>query len=266
MSSSAGESPSVAIACPQGRPANLDGETAIVVVDVIRATTTAITAVAAGHGVFPVCSTSAALRTAAALVEPILAGEIDGIQLLGFDLHNSPSQMLTLASSSRPIVLLSSSGTRLMLEASRHSRTYVCCLRNVTAQADCLAALYCNVLIVGVDRHGEFRDEDRLCAARIAMRLLEHGYRALDSTTMDLIARFGAAADHLIARGRSACYLRETGQDEDLVFILDHIDDLDIVLRVCERASDPPGIHLLSDPTHLRALQSPRQIRPACPV
>ncbi len=236
MSSYAGSSPAVTIACSQGHPPKLDGETAVVVIDVIRATTTAVTAAAAGHRVFPVCSPGAALRTAAGLAAPILAGEIDGIQPLGFDLHNSPSQMLMLASSSRQIVLLSSSGTRLMREAAHRSPTYVCCLRNVTAQADDLAALYCNVLIVGVDRHGEFRDEDRLCAARIATRLLEHGYRVLDSPTRDTIARFGTASDHLIARGRSACYLRETGQDEDLDFVLDHIDDLDVVLRVCELA------------------------------
>ena len=239
MSWRAGSSPTVAIACLPERPSKLDGETAIVVVDVIRATTTAITAAVAGHRIFPVCSPSAALRAAAGLVEPILAGEIDGIQPLGFDLHNSPSQVLKLASSIRPIVLLSSSGTRLMLEAWHNSPTYVCCLRNVTAQADHLAALYCNVLIVGVDRHGEFREEDQLCAARIAMRLLEHGYRVLDSPTMDLIVRLGSAPDHLMVRGRSACYLRETGQDEDLVFVLDHIDDLDVVLRVCERAIPP---------------------------
>jgi 2-phosphosulfolactate phosphatase len=239
VSSSARSSPAVAIACPHGRPPKLYGETAIVVIDVIRAATTVITAAAAGHRIFPVCSPSAALRTAAGLAAPILAGEIDGIQPLGFDLHNSPSQTLMLASSSRPIVLLSSSGTRLMLEAVHHRPTYVCCLRNVTAQADHLAGLYCNVLIVGVDRHGEFREEDRLCAGRIAMRLLEHGYQVLDSPTQDMIAQFGAAPDHLIVRSRSACYLRETGQDEDLVFVLDHIDDLDFVLRVCKRAIPP---------------------------
>jgi 2-phosphosulfolactate phosphatase len=239
MSSYAGSSPVVAIACAQGRPPRLDGETAVVVIDVIRAATTAITAAAAGHRVFPVHSPSDALRTAAGLDEPILAGEIDGIQPLGFDLHNSPSQMLMLAPSSRPIVLLSSSGTKLMRQASHHRPTYVCCLRNATAQADHLAGLYCNVLIVGVDRHGEFREEDRLCAARIATRLLEHGYRVLDSPTQDTILQFGAAPDHLIVRGRSACYLRETGQGEDLVFVLDHIDDLDVVLRVCDRAAPP---------------------------
>ena len=236
MSSYAGASPAVAIACSPRRPPKLEGETAVVVIDVIRATTTAITAAAAGHRVFPVCSASAALRTAAGLAAPILAGEIDGIQPLGFDLHNSPSQMLMLASSGRPIVLLSSSGTRRMREAAHRSPTYACCLRNVTAQADHLAALYCNVLIVGVDTHGEFRDEDRLCAARIATRLLEHGYRVLDGQTRDTIARFGTAPDHMVVRGRSARYLRETGQDEDLAFVLDHIDDLDVVLRVCDPA------------------------------
>lgn len=240
MSRTTNSSPAVAIACSHGHRPRFYGETATVVVDVIRSTTTAITAAAAGHRVFPVCSIAAAQRAAARLVAPILAGEIHGVQPHGFDLQNSPSQVVALSPSIRPVVLLSSSGTRLMLEAARRvPAAYATCLRNATAQAEHLAATGCNVLIVGADRYGELRPEDRLCAARIATRLLDHGYRALDRLTRGVIAQFGAAPDRVLVRSRSANYLRETGQDEDLAFILDHVEDLDLVLRIYERASLP---------------------------
>ncbi len=241
MNSNINSSPVVAIACSSGHLPGFYGETATVVVDVIRATTTAITATAGGHRVFPVCSVAAAQQAAATLVAPILLGEIHGVQPSGFDLQNSPSQVEALPPSIRPVVLLSSSGTRLMLEAAcRGSTAYATCLRNATAQAEHLAATGCNVLIVGVDRYGELRPEDRLCAARIATRLLDHGYRPLDRLTAGVIAQFGGAApDRVLLHSRSAGYLRETGQKEDLVFILDHVEDLDLVLRVHERASIP---------------------------
>lgn len=233
-------SPTVAIACSHRHLPRLDGETASVVVDVIRSTTTAVTAAAAGRCVVPVHSVAAAQRAMARLVAPILAGETHGVKPHGFDLQNSPSQVAALLPSIRPVVLLSSSGTGLMLEAARRdSGTYATCLRNATAQAEHLAATGRNVLILGVDRYGELRPEDRLCAARIATRLLEHGYRPIDRLTRGVIAQFGTAPDHVLLRSRSANYLRETGQEEDLAFILDHVEDLELVLRIHERTRLP---------------------------
>jgi 2-phosphosulfolactate phosphatase len=194
---------------------------------VIRASTTAITAAAIGKPLFPAGSIEAAVRLAADLDRPILAGELGGVQPYGFDLQNSPTQIAGLDESTRPIILLSTSGTRLMAEASRVAVTYVACLRNVGAVAGHLADLSQDVRILGADSRGEFREEDQLCAARIARALTLVGYTTASRTTDEVLERFGDAPDDAFLEGRSATYLRDTGQHADLEFVLEHVDDLD---------------------------------------
>src|ERR1700730_879095 len=109
--------PKVTIGCFHEHLPPTAREAAVVAIDVIRATTTAITAVAAGHRVYPAGSMEAAVRLAADLDRPILAGELGGLQPYGFDMQNSPSEMQDLDSPARPIILLSTSGTRLIAEA-----------------------------------------------------------------------------------------------------------------------------------------------------
>ena len=201
----------------------------IVAIDVIRASTTAITAAATGKPLFPAGSIEAAVRLAADLDRPILAGELGGVQPYGFDLQNSPTQIAALNESARPIILLSTSGTRLMAEASQVAVTYVACLRNVSALASHLAERAQDVRVLGADSRGEFREEDQLCAARIARALTLSGYDAADSATEAVLGRFGEAPDDAFMDGKSATYLRDTGQHDDLEFVLGHIDDLDSV-------------------------------------
>src|ERR1700736_6756511 len=168
--------PRVRIDCFHEHLSPVAASTAIVAVDVIRATTTAVTAVALGRQLYPAGSIEAAVRLAADLDRPILAGELGGVQPYGFDLQNSPCQIEALDGASRPIILLSTSGTRLMAEASAVASTYVACLRNVSALAAHLAGLQRDVRVLGADSRGEFREEDQLCAARIARVLARGGY------------------------------------------------------------------------------------------
>ena len=64
---------------------------AIVAVDVIRATTTAVTAVNRGHRLFVGASLEHATSLARKLDSPLLVGELGGNMPYGFDLQNSPS-------------------------------------------------------------------------------------------------------------------------------------------------------------------------------
>ena len=221
--------PVVAIDCFHEHLDPLAAGTAIVAVDVIRATTTAVTAAAIGWRVYPAGSIEAAVRLAADLDRPILSGELGGVQPYGFDLQNSPSQIADLEPSGRPIILLSTSGTRLIAEAARHGQTYICCLRNVAAQAAHLASRGSDVTVLGAATRGEFREEDQLCAARVAQALLRRGYRPAGPSTAQVIERFGDAPDDAFLGGRSATYLRDTGQERDLAFVLEHVDDLEAV-------------------------------------
>jgi hypothetical protein len=58
------------------------------------------------------------------------------------------------------------------------------------------------------------------------------GYGAADASTEDVIQRFGDAPDDAFLEGRSATYLRDTGQERDLAFVLEHVNDLDAVFVV----------------------------------
>jgi 2-phosphosulfolactate phosphatase len=219
--------PTVTIDCFHEHLAAPRAGEVIVAIDVIRASTTAITAAAIGKPLFPAGSIEAAVRLAADLDRPILAGELGGVQPYGFDLQNSPTQIAALDESSRPIILLSTSGTRLMAEASEVALTFVACLRNVSAVAGHLAELSRDVRILGADSRGEFREEDQLCAARIARALTAAGYGAAGAATAQVLERFGDAPDGAFLEGKSAKYLRDTGQHADLEFVLEHVDDLD---------------------------------------
>src|SRR5512132_3146963 len=81
---------------------------AVVSVDVIRATTTAVTAVHSGFRCFPVPTLECAFERAAMLPNPLLVGELGGSTPPSFDMNNSPVQLLRWGAISRPVVLLSS--------------------------------------------------------------------------------------------------------------------------------------------------------------
>jgi 2-phosphosulfolactate phosphatase len=197
----------------------------------MRATTTAVTIVSSGRRCFPVATPEDAYVVAARLEHPLLVGEFGGDLPDGFHLQNSPATLEHLDDKGRPAVLVSSSGTRLLCEAASAGAVFAACLRNVSAQARHLAAEYPLVALVGAGTKGEFRREDQLGCAWIGRRLLEAGYAAADAQTAEIVARWRSAPVEACAGGRSAEYLRRTGQLQDLDFILTHVDDVDAVFN-----------------------------------
>ena len=204
----------------------------IVAVDVIRATTTATTAVTLGRRCFPVPSLEAALPLAARLDNPLLVGELGGNMPYGFDLTNSPAALAGRTDVSRPMILLSTSGTKLITDARASKAVFIGSLRGHSALAEHLAAGHERIAVIGAGTRGEFREEDQLCCAWIAERLLEHGYEPERADTERLVERWSGSPPDVIGVSNSADYLRQTGQTEDLDFILAHVDDLSDVFRL----------------------------------
>jgi 2-phosphosulfolactate phosphatase len=207
-----------------------DGWT-VVAVDVIRATTTAVTAVASGRPCYPAASLDAALALAAALENPLLVGELGGSMPFGFELDNSPAALAQRTDVERPMVLLSTTGTRLFCETGPRDAVYAACLRNRTAQVEQLIGRHERVAVIGAGARGEFREEDQLGCAWIAERLVQAGYEPA-GLTAELIDRWRGAPVDVIATGKSAEYLRRTSQLDDLEFILHHVDDLEATFRL----------------------------------
>jgi 2-phosphosulfolactate phosphatase len=217
---------------------------AVVAVDVVRATTTAVTAVATGRRCFPVGSLDEAFALAAVLDDPLLVGEVRGIMPQGFDINNSPAALAARTDIHRPAILLSSTGTRLCQAAGQCIAAFPACLRNYVAVARHLAQNFPKVAVIGAGTRDEFREEDQMCCAWIADRLLDFGYDPKDQPTAALIERWrGARADAWVG-GNSAAYLRRSGQLEDLDFILGHVNDLRAVysLRNGEVIAEPSAV------------------------
>jgi 2-phosphosulfolactate phosphatase len=162
----------------------------IVAIDVIRATTTAVTAIAQGRRCFPVASEHEAHALRTRFAGALLAGEMGGELPDGFDLGNSPAEVAARTDIERPLVLLSTSGTKVVVAARGAKRVYLACLRNLSAQIAALAAEDDDVALVGAGSQGAPRIEDELCCAWIADGLLRRGFEPGDGQTDIVAARW----------------------------------------------------------------------------
>ncbi|MGI9146211.1 MAG: 2-phosphosulfolactate phosphatase [Chloroflexota bacterium] len=204
---------------------------AVVAVDVIRATTTALTSLAQGRRCFPAESLERAVSLAAGLRDPLLVGELGGNMPYGFHLTNSPAQLALRTDAHRPMLLLSTSGTPLLGAAQASQAVFAACLRNYRAQVAHLLGRYPRVAMIGAGSRGEFREEDQLCCAWMARDLVDAGYET-DAGTAEILERWRRAPVESCLRGHSSQYLVQTGQQHDLDFILEHVDDLDMVAQL----------------------------------
>lgn len=207
---------------------------AIVVVDVIRSITVAATVVQSGRSCFFAPSVEAALLLARRLDKPLLVGEMGGNMPYGFDINNSPVEIESRKDISRPAILVSSSGIPLLYSLKNCNSVYVACLRNYGTTINHLVGLYNKVKVLGAPTRGEFREEDQLCCAWIAAGLMKSGFNSEDDKTLELVKRWKDKPVEICAEGKSADYLRKTGQKKDLDFILTHVNDLDLPLGIRE--------------------------------
>jgi 2-phosphosulfolactate phosphatase len=204
----------------------------VVVIDVIRATTTAATVVAMGRRCFPVPSLEAALLLRGTLDNPLLVGELGGRMPEGFDMNNSPAELALRSDIFRPIILLSSSGTKLIHAARECEIAYLACFRNHAAVASYLVGRHSRLAIIGAGSRGEFREEDQMCCAWVARDLIKAGYKPKDDRTVEIVERWSGTLPGACAAGKSANYLRSSDQIRDLDFILAHVNDLDAVFAL----------------------------------
>jgi 2-phosphosulfolactate phosphatase len=205
---------------------------AVVGVDVFRATTMVCTATASGRRTLVASDVAEAVTLADSLPGALLGGEQGGHPPDGFDVGNSPAELVRRDDLHRPLVLVTSAGTRLLREARSAGAVYAACLRNVSAQVRHLLPLNFNVAVIAAGTHGERRQEDDFVSARIAAGLVAAGYDA-DVETRELIELLGSAPLSWCASGNSAAFLRGAGHDDDIDFVLSHVDDLDLVCEVC---------------------------------
>lgn len=225
----------------------------VVVIDVLRATSTLVEALANGaRAVFPVATADDAARIAQNVGRDtvVLCGERKGLPIEGFDLGNSPLEFSAERVADLSLVMTTTNGTRAFLAvAERRSakadpegtQILAGSFLNLGAIVERLRGGTGTMALVCAGREGRFALEDAVCAGAIVRRL-EEGLA--DGNALELndgAAAAGALADRhvdgleaLLAATAAGNRLRAIGLEEDLGFCAT-IDRTDVVPRFRDR-------------------------------
>ena len=213
----------------------------MVVIDVIRATTTIAHALAAGAK--EVCA-FASLDAARAARETfagdaLLAGERGCHRPEGFDLGNSPAEMTPQRVAGRVIFMTTTNGTRAIAAAFEAATTspslacYTAAMVNVSATAQRLAQDGRDVLLLCAGSDGELAEEDLISAGAMlrALREVQAVRVNEDYGAADWFDRFQRQGPELLAETRGGRKLVAAGLAGDLAACAAR-DTLDVVCRV----------------------------------
>lgn len=153
--------------------ASVEGRMAVVV-DIIRATTTIVEALANGaRAIFPTVSTEDAVKLASSLgrEDTLLCGERRGLMVEGFDLGNSPSEFTRDTVEGKQLVMSTTNGTRAFLAVEGADRVLAASFMNLSAVTGALADAS-RLVVVCSGRENRFALDDALCAGMLLNALL----------------------------------------------------------------------------------------------
>ena len=182
-----------------------------VVVDVLRATTTVASALAAGASAVVPCLTVQDARWLARTFPPgkaVIAGERGGLPIEGFDLGNSPAEYTPDAVAGKTVVLTTTNGTKALVHCQAASEIVLGAFVNLSVLCGHLidnvqaGTAEVDVVCSGTERH--VTREDVLLAGAIAQRLAGENWQLDDQAAIArdawLAVSNSAAGGELIAR------------------------------------------------------------------
>ena len=150
-------------------PERVAGAT-VLVVDVLRASTTMIAALANGaESIVPVAEPDDARARKGSGV--LVAGERRGEKLPGFDLGNSPVEFAATPLTGRTVVFTTSNGTRALLATRGAVAVGIAALVNATAAASWAVAQGRDVTVLCAGERGSLSLDDHVCAGLLVERL-----------------------------------------------------------------------------------------------
>lgn len=240
----------------------------VVVIDVLRATSTMVEALANGaKAIFPVATADDAARLAQSIGRDsvLLCGERKGLPIEGFDLGNAPPEFTAEAVADKALVMTTTNGTRALLAVAERQASaggaggagggagaggraggaggdgpagiLAASFLNLSAVTAHLADGGGAATLVCAGRAGRFALEDAVCAGSLI--------RALRAADVDVeLDDAGAAAVRLAAGKRglegmlkataAGRRLEEIGRGEDLAFCA-RVDRTTVVPRLRDR-------------------------------
>lgn len=215
---------------PAGMNAGSLARKPVLVIDVLRATTTMIAALANGaKAILPAASGDDALRLAQNLERGtvLLAGERRSERIPGFALGNSPLEMTPEAVAGKTLVMTTTNGIPAIFAADDGRPVLIGAAVNFRAAAEAARRAFDEagelaILCAGQDR--AFALEDAYAAGRFVEAIvpgrLRRPLEVNDAViaARELVRKFGADWRNAVTASAHARYLKERGFGKDVAF------------------------------------------------
>jgi 2-phosphosulfolactate phosphatase len=236
---------------PQGIEDLAMREKIVVVIDVLRASTTIVTALGNGaREVIPVDSVEAAVKISGNFSGDgtLLGGERHGKMVEGFHLGNSPAEYVPERVGGKAVIFSSTNGSLALVRSRYAKELLVCGFVNLTAVADYLRSRGHDFTIVCAGKAGDFSMEDTVCAGMLIATVMKDAGVDVELSDGALAARalYKAYGKNLLKMVRSTehgQYLQEIGFTGDLKLCA-AVDAIPVVVKQegnvlkCRRVSE----------------------------
>lgn len=207
------------------QPADVAGRT-VVVIDILRATTSIVTALHHGaRAVIIAADTDEAITLAQSLdrSDTLLAGERHGLPISGFHLGNSPCEMLPALVTGKTLVMTTTNGTRTLLATTGAHEVIVAAAVNLGVVAQRLREVVQvgrDILILCAGRQYGFGMDDAYLAGRLVVAAAggrsRKGLNDAAIVSVDLVRHYGDRIDRALALSAAGRELTRLGFGADL--------------------------------------------------
>lgn len=196
----------------------------IIVIDVLRCTSSIITALTNGaHAIIPMHTVSAARSKVAEHPQYLLAGERRGVKPTGFVLGNSPLEFTRDRVAGKTIVMTTTSGTAAFARVKGHPFVLVGAFLNAADVAQTALTLsehnHLNISLALSGKRGSFSLEDFLGAGAIIHHLVNKNLTYSDAAYASLLAyeRAQSSLYAALCEGTHAQTLVDLGFRNDVI-------------------------------------------------
>jgi len=196
-----------------------------VVIDVLRASSTIVTAFSNGaKEIVPVATVEFAVKVSGGMFggQTLLGGERNTKKIEGFALGNSPLEYEEKIVNGKSIVFYTTNGTKALAKAKFSENLFVCSFLNLNAVARHLVSLNNNVEIICAGRNNFFSLEDTVCAGKLAAEIISMNKQVelndSVSAALALNEKYGNDLLSMLKQSEHGKLLVENGFDEDLTY------------------------------------------------
>lgn len=203
----------------------------VVIIDVLRATSVMITALANGaKAVYPYKDIESVLENSKKSKSFVLGGERKGLKIEGFDFGNSPLEYTREAVEGKDMFMTTSNGTRAIENSANGSKKlFIAAFLNVESVAEKILKENDDTVIVCSGTDDNFSLDDALCAGEIIKRVKEKNKNVFltdISLAMKKLAETSISIENTLEGSKHFEYLKTIGFYGDMnhCFTMDMFD------------------------------------------